>query len=198
MSLGAYCYWHSLAFQPGSERSGSVLLFLMGISQLVALGQILAFLPVIIVLWVRAVKKKNYGNLVRWSPTLVVIAVFNFALPFKIARSDYFDMGVERLIANGEPVVSAIEGYRSEHGRYPESLEDVFGGRSIPKTGSRLYRPWEYSTDRDGTGGYELLVETTMGGANWDRLIYWPANDYPKRMYGGSVQRFSGWAYVHE
>jgi hypothetical protein len=33
---------------------------------------------------------------------------------------------------------------------------------------------------------------------NWDVFFYWPTQDYPKTIYGGSTERIGQWAYVHE
>ncbi|MCH7863023.1 MAG: hypothetical protein IH998_15425 [Proteobacteria bacterium] len=50
----------------------------------------------------------------------------------------------------------------------------------------------------DEPGGFELRVATPVGWANWDVLVYRPSHTYPDEMYGGTVQRFGDWAYVHE
>lgn len=45
---------------------------------------------------------------------------------------------------------------------------------------------------------WELLVECSSGIMNWDVFFYWPTEKYPEHAYGGSIQKISNWAYVHE
>jgi len=45
---------------------------------------------------------------------------------------------------------------------------------------------------------WELRVNCGLGFLNWDVFFYWPSEDYPKNIYGGTVERMGKWAYVHE
>ena len=45
---------------------------------------------------------------------------------------------------------------------------------------------------------WELHVDCTSGGINFDVFFYWPSHEYPDEIYGGCVQRIEEWAYVHE
>lgn len=52
---------------------------------------------------------------------------------------------------------------------------------------------------RSGWGTpWELRVPCGRGFANWDVFVYWPSEEYPSAMYGGTVERMGRWAYVHE
>lgn len=57
-----------------------------------------------------------------------------------------------------------------------------------PPDGQSVYRdsPWE------------LRVPCSLGLLNWDVFFYWPTKAYPRRTYGGRVERIGDWAYVHE
>ena len=111
-----------------------------------------------------------------------------------------------RSTKHAEHVISAIERYGADTGDAPKSLEDL-----VPKyldiLSTRIggYRKFEYTgpaVERDDGWGrifrtYELRVKC-FRFLQSDQLVYWPEGDYPEFMYGGSVERFGRWAYVHE
>jgi len=72
----------------------------------------------------------------------------------------------------------------------------------IPYTGMIAYPEFSYHKDRNdirtNPGSYELRIDCTSGGINFDRFIYWPSETYPDRIQGNGVERFDKWAYVHE
>jgi hypothetical protein len=45
---------------------------------------------------------------------------------------------------------------------------------------------------------WELSVQCTSGGINFDVFFYWPTKKYPQYLYGGSTELIEDWAYVHE
>lgn len=45
---------------------------------------------------------------------------------------------------------------------------------------------------------WELSIACSTGFLNWDVFFYWPSQQYPEHIYGGSVERMGRWAYVHE
>ncbi len=65
-----------------------------------------------------------------------------------------------------------------------ERVREVLG----QPDGSRVLRntPWE------------LGIDCPNGMLNWDVFFYWPTQDYPQRIYGGTVERIGAWCYVHE
>jgi hypothetical protein len=56
----------------------------------------------------------------------------------------------------------------------------------------------DYNDIQSKPGEYELRIDCTSGGINFDRFIYWPSEDYPDRIQGNGVERVRTWAYVHE
>ena len=50
-----------------------------------------------------------------------------------------------------------------------------------------------YSKDRNdiqtNSGSYELRIDCTSGGINFDRFIYWPSETYPDRIQDNRVER---------
>jgi hypothetical protein len=117
----------------------------------------------------------------------------------------------ERVTQRGEPIIQAIESYRSREGGVPSSLNDLVPKhiKEIPGTGIRAYPEFEYEVPlvRDEyykelyekhKALYELRVDCSLGGLNWDCCIYWPSEDYPESIYGGRTERIGKWAYVHE
>ena len=45
---------------------------------------------------------------------------------------------------------------------------------------------------------WSVRVSTSNGFLNWDIFLYLPSQRYPKRGYGGTLERVQEWAYVHE
>lgn len=64
---------------------------------------------------------------------------------------------------------------------------DVFEPLLGPPDGSRAVQgaPWE------------LRVNCPTGLLNHDAFIYWPTQEYPQHLYGGTTEPIGGWAYVH-
>ncbi len=43
-----------------------------------------------------------------------------------------------------------------------------------------------------------LRVYTPSGGINFDEMLYFPNQNYPKQGYGGTLELVGDWAYLHE
>ncbi len=115
--------------------------------------------------------------------------------------------GFARVAENSKPLITAIERFHSETGKYPESLNELVPSylASIPATGIHRYRGYQYDPKGEGYFGgdgkkhaYALFIPCTVGMINWDSFQYFPEKAYPERMAGGSVERIGDWAYVHE
>jgi hypothetical protein len=104
----------------------------------------------------------------------------------------------------GDHLVQALARYRADKGEYPDSLDRLVPGHleEIPYTGMIAYPEFSYRKDRNdirtNPGSFELRIDCTSGGINFDRFIYWPSETYPDRIQGNGVERIYKWAYVHE
>lgn len=104
----------------------------------------------------------------------------------------------------GDRIVAALAKHREDQRHYPEELEGLTPEylASIPGTGLIGYPTFRYRRDyhdiEHRPGEYELRINCPSGGINFDRLIYWPAEEYPPRIQGNGVSRVGRWAYVHE
>ena len=104
----------------------------------------------------------------------------------------------------GDSIVQALARYRTDHGEYPGTLDHLVPQYidALPYTGMIAYPEFTYQKDyndiQSKPGEYELRIDCTSGGINFDRFIYWPSEDYPDRIQGNGVERFRTWAYVHE
>ncbi len=108
------------------------------------------------------------------------------------------------LAERSAPLVQAIRSYESRHGTPPADLAALVPQflPSIPSTGMAAYPRFEYHVGEkaaryDGNP-WVLVVFTPSGGINFDTFMYFPLQNYPKTGYGGSLERISDWAYVHE
>jgi hypothetical protein len=132
---------------------------------------------------------------------------------FVVGRTSWFirRTAFQRVAERGEALIQAIDTYRNQEDRLPESLNDLVPKyiEKIPRTGIRAYPDFEYeipnSTDKYHTelyekhnARYELKVYCPAGGANWDCFFYWPSEDYPDYIYGGTTEEIRKWVYVHE
>jgi hypothetical protein len=107
-----------------------------------------------------------------------------------------------RLAERSKPLVAAVRAFEQKHGRPPESLKALVPEflPSVPSTGLGAYPEYRYSTPATNHGGnpWIITVFTPSGGINFDQFMYLPLTNYPKRGYGGWLERVGDWAYVHE
>jgi hypothetical protein len=103
------------------------------------------------------------------------------------------------LAERSSSLIVAIEQFERAHGAPPTSLDELVPEYSanVPSTGVPAYPRYEF-TSRVANARWELRVQCPLGLMNWDVFFYWPGTDYPNAIYGGSVERIGGWAYVHE
>lgn len=109
-----------------------------------------------------------------------------------------------RLAQRSSMLVTAIENYDRSHGTLPPDLDSLVPEflAAIPGTGMVAYPDYHYLVG-DAARRYEhnpwiLTVHTPYGGINFDKFLYFPLQNYPKRGYGGWLQQMGDWAYVHE
>ena len=104
----------------------------------------------------------------------------------------------------GDRLARALAHYGNDKGEYPESLDRLNPDylEEIPYTGMIAYPEFSYFKDRNDNetvpGSFELRIDCTSGGINFDRFIYWPCELYPDQIQGKPVERIQKWAYVHE
>lgn len=111
---------------------------------------------------------------------------------------------VSRFERGSAPLVQAIEAYQKEKGRPPSSLEDLVPSylKEVPSTGfatSPKYRYIEGEKAREySENPWVLVVSPPCHVMGFDLLLYFPRQNYPTIGYGGWLERFGAWAYVHE
>jgi hypothetical protein len=149
--------------------------------------------------------RNNDGELVRRiSMALSCLCFIGLSiLAFKSANSLRHQAFVQASRV-GDRVVQAIARYRNDKSEYPDRLDRLIPGylEEIPYTGMIAYPDFLYLKDTNDIqtkpGSYELRIDCTSGGINFDRFIYWPSETYPDRIQGNRVERIDKWAYVHE
>ncbi len=108
------------------------------------------------------------------------------------------------LAERGKPLVEAVKTYERNHGRPPESLNSLVPDYlpAIPSTRMGAYPAYEYASGdrarRFETNPWVIYVVTPSGGINFDQFLYFPLQNYPKKGFGGWLERIGEWAYVHE
>jgi hypothetical protein len=131
------------------------------------------------------------------SSAYLVAFVFSVRLGASI-RIDAFHSLAER----SKPLVAAIQSYERKHGHPPDSLKELVPEfiPAVPSTGMGAYPEYRYSSPATNYEGnpWVITVFTPSGGINFDQFFYFPLTNYPKRGYGGWLERVGDWAYVHE
>lgn len=108
------------------------------------------------------------------------------------------------LARRSRPLVEAIEQYEDDHRQPPELLSSLTPRylAEPPTTGMAAYPTYLYlngaEAERFGGNDWVLIVDTPISLLGFDRLMYFPNQEYPANGYGGSLQRLEDWAYVHE
>lgn len=113
--------------------------------------------------------------------------------------------GMRAFAMRSQPLIAAIKKYEQDHSAPPSSLEDLIPDYMpiLPSTGMMAYPEFRYHTGEEAKKEYKgnswaLTVPTPSGGINWDMMLYFPNQDYPRLGYGGGLERIDDWAYVHE
>lgn len=109
----------------------------------------------------------------------------------------------ERLAQRSNGIIAAIHAYEAKEHRPPQSLADLVPEylEVIPGTGIGAYPHYEYDAEnfaRENGTSWVLYVPCSEGLLDWDVFVYHPSRQYPRKGYGGSLQRVGTWAYVHE
>jgi len=132
---------------------------------------------------------------------------------------------ISHAITEVQPLLSALEAYRADHGSYPSALDDL-----VPDYLPAIPEPpfdfpvdeWQYVSGREEVRDwaweaatneaplelpeqvYSLWVWVPSGyiplsGMFSDALVYHSHGEYARFAYGGVLmERIDGWAYYHE
>ena len=109
-----------------------------------------------------------------------------------------------KLEQRSEPLVAAIQAYERAVGSPPASLDKLVPTYlpSVPGTGCGAYPEYRYLVGQGAERYLEtpwvLTVPTPRGFAGFDEFMYLPAQNYPPRGLGGTLERIGAWAYLHE
>lgn len=113
--------------------------------------------------------------------------------------------GMEAFAERSQPLITAIQEYELDHGAPPVALTALVPDYlpAVPNTGMSAYPEYEYFSGdkaREWYAGnpWAISVSTPSGWLNWDMMLYFPKQNYPKHGYGGGLERVGDWAYVHE
>jgi hypothetical protein len=138
---------------------------------------------------------------------LVLFAVLYFACCLTGIRLSHQTrmIGMRDFTIRAKPLVAAIHQYERDHHTPPESLRDLVPEYlpAIPTTGMGAYPEFQYLTGANCRHWYldnpwMLSVSTSIGFMNWDRILFFPRQNYPERGFSGTLERVDDWAYVHE
>jgi len=137
--------------------------------------------------------------------SLIASAVLAVAVLVGIQVGGHVRMAAFHTLAErSTPLIQAIRSYEARHSTPPPELAALVPEflPAIPSTGMAAYPRYEYHVGEkaahyDGNP-WVVVVFTPSGGINFDTFMYFPLQNYHKTGYGGSLERISDWAYVHE
>lgn len=133
---------------------------------------------------------------------LSVTAVVTVMFPIIIFSCMKIRMAGFHLAAiRAEPLVAAIGQFVTINQRPPNSLDEL-----VPEYIDAIpSRPphYDYVIGTNAQARYlgnDWVLDATVnsGLINWDRFMYFPLQNYPKRGYGGTIVLIRDWAYVLE
>jgi hypothetical protein len=143
--------------------------------------------------------RKAFGAL----PPIALMIIVGTFVGFGLGDA-YRMHAFHRLGERSKPLIAAIQQYEAEHGSPPRDLSELVPQYlpRVPHTGMGGYPDYELVTDewveKETGNGWLLNVDTPSGLINWDVFLYYPNQQYPRRGYGGVLERVGDWAYVHE
>jgi len=193
------CVW------PAPRFLGVVALMLLSVSEFTVLFFLAAFPASVYFGTTSLIYLKKDGELVR--RTSMALSCLCFIGLWIVAMGSANSLRHRAFVQAsrvGDQLVLALTQYRNDKGEYPDSLNRLIPGylEQIPFTGMIAYPEFSYGKDRNdiqtNPGSYELRIDCTSGGINFDRFIYWPSETYPDRIQDNRVERIRKWAYVHE
>ncbi len=190
--------WY-LAYQPFLLISyvGVTLVGLQLGLVLFALGAAMMILASPVILLVRTQR--------RWTLKALVISIL-----FLASFVGGMDLGqivwrgrVMREVARGQPLVQSIHAFTTDNGKPPGSLQQLVPKYipAVPRTGIGAFSEYRYvigEPDKYDGNPWVLIISPPCPPLGFDKLMYFPQQNYPTHGYGGSVERVGSWAYVHE
>jgi len=115
---------------------------------------------------------------------------------------------MEKVSGRSQPIIEAIHAFKKGNNRWPSTLDDLVPEflADVPHTGLAAYPDYTYHSRTEGNeyifnreyNNPWVLVIYVIHGFNFDKMLYFPDQDYPERGYGGWLERMGDWAYVHE
>lgn len=135
---------------------------------------------------------------------LLCAAVHGMALyGFSYAGARVRTAAFESLAARSAPLVDAIRQYETDHGRPPETLEQLVPDYldAVPSTGLAAYPAYHFDGKPNPEwfmrNSWVIFMHVSRPG-NFDRFVYFPNQQYPDEFDGCGLQRMGDWAYYHD
>jgi hypothetical protein len=202
LGIPLFCVLVPLVCIPAAEwiavapHGSDVFLWLMLLFALPAMAAIPAIPCALVGLAFQRVRRKS-ALLALCSVVYLVAFIVSIRVGHSVRMNAF-----HRLAERSKPLVAAVHAFDQKHGRPPESLQALVPEfiASVPSTGMGAYPEYQYSTPATNHDGnpWIITIFTPSGGINFDQFMYFPLTNYPKKGYGGWLERVGDWAYVHE
>ncbi len=143
----------------------------------------------------------------RWAllyGTAAVVFVPSFLVGECYLRRFIWRDAVVRFERRSQPLVQAVHAYQAEHGRPPAALVDLVPDylKEVPSTGIGISLNYRYVAGEKARSyadnSWVLITSPPCRLMSFDKLLYFPLQNYPQTGYGGWLEPIGSWAYVHE
>ncbi len=175
--------------------------FSLAVDLVLVLILLAALLTVLSAPWFLCFRAKRRRAL-RW--TVVSLAFIACFVVGEALRRKIWQRQIEGFVKRSEPLIRAISDYETRQGRPPCSLADLVPAYLPEVPAPRLggYGRYIYlagdQAQQYARNPWILRVSVPSLPMGFDQMLYFPKHDYPGQGYGGWLERFGGWAYVHE
>jgi hypothetical protein len=183
---------------PEGLRTVVAALFFLGMAALLGWAVLCLGLPVLILC--ELAQKRRWHVIVL--ATVATIFVYG---SFRLGQALYNhqrEAGLARIRIRAQPLIAALEAYRTKMGTYPATLTVLTPTYlpSLPSTGTAVFREFQYRRADGGTlfKSYELSVPTPKGMLSFDRYLFWPERKYPALYHRNGLEPIGDWAFMHE
>lgn len=155
--------------------------------------------PVLIIRLIPKRTRHRSLSLLIMSVLFIIPCVVGFKLGSKVRRA-----GLQSFIQRSQSLISAINAYERDHSVPPYSLHDLVPNyvSAVPSTGMMASPDYHYYSGEKASdlcaGNPWALSVSTLNAGSFDKMLYFPDQNYPKRGYGGRLESIEDWAYVHE
>lgn len=160
----------------------------------------IVLIVIVPVLIYRLIKRNNPVRLLIWTTFMGCL----FILDLTFARHFFLDLAKDRIINNAQPIITAIDHYQLDNGKYPKNLQTLVPQyvESIPNVGVDNFEYYNYE-NLDST--YKFSFWQFAGGRTYRVFVYAPDGNFTNPRANSSFSKlttmhdsdYDNWKYYY-